>query len=566
MPAAAFDQAAVGCTMTFSRRTFGKGALGAAVALQLPGRAFAEPAAALAPAFAAINAYAEAHLRYYRLPGLTLGLSLPDGFGKTLNFGFANAEARTAIGEDTLFEIGSITKAMTAAVLHQFVAEGRLGLTDRLSALLPSIPLPAGNVIQVQHLLDHVAGLPADAPTFPDGGLWTAYAPAQHWHYSNTGYDIVGKLAEHIGGKPLDRLFEERIFAPLGMRRTRGAIIAADRLRYAQGYEAVDQIVPFARGVPLAPAAWVDMTSGAGSVASTADDMNRFMRSLADAAQGRGGLGLPPALARTFTTHAVASDTPAMTYGNGLMHVGSAGRTYLHHTGGMVSFSSSFHLDIGSGVGAFASSTISAFAEYRPRLLTRFAVDSLTNALAGRPRPAVPPLGVSLPGMAAYVGRYSGPSGEFAVRAGNPLTIVANGETADLQPAGGEIFRTAHPVFRRFSLMFERRGGAIVDASWGPKSYLRDGGGGRLPQSDTTLAKLAGRYVNDSPWFGTTTLVERGGRLWIGTEVPMTRIGDNLWRIGEEAWSPERGAFTDFIDGRPQTFVWSGEKFLRHDI
>ena len=86
-------------------------------------------------------------------------------------------------------------------------------------------------------------------------------------------------------------------------------------------------------------------------------------------------------------THAVPSDTPGMSYGNGLMHVGNGGRSYLHHTGGMVSFSSSFHVDVASGVGAFASSTLSAFAEYRPRLLTRFAVDALTNAAAGKPLP-----------------------------------------------------------------------------------------------------------------------------------------------------------------------------------
>ena len=46
-------------------------------------------------------------------------------------------------------------------------------------------------------------GLPGDAPMFPEGGLWTAYAPGAHWHYSNTGYEILGKLAEHLGGKPL---------------------------------------------------------------------------------------------------------------------------------------------------------------------------------------------------------------------------------------------------------------------------------------------------------------------------------------------------------------------------
>jgi hypothetical protein len=46
----------------------------------------------------------------------------------------------------------------------------------------------------------------------------------------------------------------------------------------------------------------------------------------------------------------------------------------------------------------------------------------------------------------------------------------------------------------------------------------------------------------------------------------MTPIGDNLWRIGEDDWSPERGSFANFIDGRPQTFSFSGVLFDRHDI
>ena len=69
-----------------------------------------------------------------------------------------------------------------------------------------------------------------------------------------------------------------------------------------------------------------------------------------------------------------------------------------------------------------------------------------------------------------------------------------------------------------------------------------------------------------SPWLGIYEVVERGGRLWFGTEVPMTKIGDNLWRVGDESWSPERASFANFIDGRPQTFIYSGDKFSRHDI
>jgi len=549
--------------MYLSRRAFTGGALVSAFAGSLP--AFGQASPNLAAALAAIRSYGETHLSFWRLPGLTLGVSLPDGFETVMNFGYANADARTPITDGTLFQIGSISKVMTAAVLHQLAAEGRFKLSDRLSDLLPAIPLPTGNAITVQHLLDHVAGLPGDSPTFPEGGLWTAYAPGAHWHYSNTAYDILGKLAEHLGGMPLDRLIEQRIFRPLGMAKSRGAIVGEDRTLYAQGYEAADQIIPFVRGVPLAPAAWVDVSFGAGCVASTAADMTRFARTLAGAAQGRGGLGLPAELAKAFTVHAVPSDVPGMSYGNGLMHVSNGQRAYLHHTGGMVSFSSSIHVDTASGVGAFASSTISAFAEYRPRMLTRFAVDALTNALAGKPPPPTPPLDVPLANPSLFTGRYAGPAGSFEVRAGNPLTIATTSASAELQYAGGNLFRTLHPAFRRFSLMFDRRGPGMI-ASWGPNSYAREGAPATLPASDPALARLAGRYVNDSPWIGMAHVVERGGKLWIGTETPMTKIGDNLWRVGEDSWSPERASFADFIDGRPQTFVFSGEKFLRHDV
>ncbi|HEX8839815.1 MAG TPA: serine hydrolase [Sphingomicrobium sp.] len=552
--------------MFLSRRSFTGGALSAALGGQLSARALAEPSRDISGALAAIRAFAQADVAFNRLPGMTLALVMPDGRRTVLDFGYSNADARTPITPNTLFQIGSITKVMVAALVHQLAAERRLRLTDRVSALLPDVPLPRGNAVEVQHLLDHVAGLPDDAPMFPAGGLWTAYAPGAHWHYSNTGYEILGKLVEHVLRKPLAQVLRERIFAPLGMNRSRGAIVDADRLLYAQGYEGADRISPYVRGVPLAPAPWVDMTAGAGCVASTAEDMLPFLKTLANAAQGKGGLGLSPQQAQLLTSRAVPSNVPAMSYGNGLMHVGEAGRRYLHHTGGMLSFSSSFHVDVASGAGAFASSTLGAFAEYRPRLLTRFAVDALTNAELGRPAPVPPPLDIGLPNAGSYVGRYTGPHGAFELRPGSPLTIVAGGQSAPLQPVAEDIFRTTHPLFRQYGLMFERNAGAVALAHWGPKSFAREGAGAAVPPSDPALARLAGRYFNDNPWYGPMPVVERGGRLWIGTETPMAKIGDNLWRVGRENWSPERASFADFLDGRPQTFVYSGVEFARHDV
>ena len=114
--------------------------------------------------------------------------------------------------------------------------------------------------------------------------------------------------------------------------------------------------------------------------------------------------------------------------------------------------------------------------------------------------------------------------------------------------------------------MIEKKGAAITGAAWGPNAYAHVGSAGNVPPSDPALAKLAGRFVNDNPWWtGIGTVVERGGKLWLGTETPLTKIGDNLWRVGEESWSPERASFADFVDGRPQTFMFSGEKFTRRD-
>src|SRR5436309_13344420 len=111
--------------MLLTRRGFTSGALSVALASPLAAPALADTPPALAAALAAIRSYGDAHSSYFNLPGMTLGVTTPDGFSTVLDFGHANADARTAIGPDTLFQIGSITKAMVAAVLHQLAAEGR---------------------------------------------------------------------------------------------------------------------------------------------------------------------------------------------------------------------------------------------------------------------------------------------------------------------------------------------------------------------------------------------------------------------------------------------------------
>ena len=138
----------------------------------------------------------------FRLPGMTLGLTharrLLDcpGISACQSRRADTDHARHAV-PDRLDQ-----QVMIAAVLHQFAAEGRFRLTDRLSDLLPGVPFLPGTRSRSSTCSTMSRGCRA-TPRVPRGGLWTAYPPGRHWHYSNTAYEILGKLAEHFGGKPL---------------------------------------------------------------------------------------------------------------------------------------------------------------------------------------------------------------------------------------------------------------------------------------------------------------------------------------------------------------------------
>ena len=132
--------------MHIDRRGFTTGALALAATTTLGGRAAAQLASApstQAKAMAAIQAYADAHRRWFNLPGLTLGVTSPSGFEAVIHSGFANADARTPITPDTLFQIGSISKSFAAFLLHQFATEGRFRLSESLSYdHAPAAPYP----------------------------------------------------------------------------------------------------------------------------------------------------------------------------------------------------------------------------------------------------------------------------------------------------------------------------------------------------------------------------------------------------------------------------------------
>jgi len=230
-----------------------------------------------------------------------------DGKVHTEARGFADRSGSVRMRADERFRIGSITKTFVAALVLLLVEDGTLRLGDTVERWLPGL-VPAGRAITVRDLLSHTAGLfdyvEDDRVLRDHERRWTprelvsiavAHPPERSppggsFAYSSTNYLVLGLIVEEAGGAPLGRQLQERLFGPLGLRRTdfvpgeiRGLHVHGHRPPSHQGV---------VTGPPVdtsAEAAW--WTWAAGAIVSTAGDVQRFFAALL-----RGRVLSPPLL------------------------------------------------------------------------------------------------------------------------------------------------------------------------------------------------------------------------------------------------------------------------------
>lgn len=520
-------------------------------------------------ALSALTRYAEQHLRDWGLPGMTICVVDRDGYAGFITSGYANVETRTPVGPHHLFQIGSISKVFTALTLHSMHQEGKLSPAAHVRAVLPEIEIRDAEAVTLQHLLDHTSGLPGNAPIVADGGLWSGFTPGEHWAYSNTGYELLSRAVAQADGKQFYESLEARVLRPLGMNDSHGAIQSVDRPRHAQGYEVLYSDRPSFRPFPIGPAPWVNVETGAGCVAATSADMAKFLRYLIELAQGRGGPVLSDANAAAFMANPAAAPGWSETahYGNGLARLTIDDRRYLHHTGGMVSFSSSMHVDVEAGVAAFASSNVSFDFGYRPRDITLQACRLLRAAREGGEVAAPAPTRTTVSDPVRLTGVYTAQSGEaFEIRAdgADQIAMHRNGAASRMQSLAGPFFASADPRFATTGLLFEAEEREVVRAWANEVEFVR----GPPPHAyhappPADLTRLAGVYDSDNAWSGTIWVIARAGKLWLNNAEPLTLLDDGSWRAGTDEWSPERVRFDGVIDGRPTRLLLSGSPYVR---
>ncbi|MCZ6571821.1 MAG: serine hydrolase [Planctomycetota bacterium] len=242
--------------------------------------------------------------------GMTIGvIEARDKQPWVRGYGKVTVGEKDVPDQDTVYEIGSISKVFTGVLLAALVQDGSVRLDQPLEQLLPDtvqVPAHGGRKITLVDLSTHTSALPRMpsnfAPKDPNNpyadytpalmyaflsGCTLKRAPGLKSAYSNLGAGLLGHALARKAGKSYEALLVERITEPLGMPSTRIVYTQDMRKRLAPPYRA--------NGVPSST--WdIPTLAGAGGIRSSVRDMLAFLQ--ANLAEKDGGMHAALALAR----------------------------------------------------------------------------------------------------------------------------------------------------------------------------------------------------------------------------------------------------------------------------
>lgn len=221
------------------------------------------------------------------IPGLAFAASL-NGSTMSAASGVLNVETGVEARPDSLFQIGSITKSLTATLVMQAADAGLLDIDAAVSQTL-RLPIGRGEHcgrFTARQLLSHTSGL--DGDLFLDSGrdddalarymvlceqLEFLSPPGRHYNYCNAGYSILGRLLEIVRGKTYDQVLRDHLFAPLDARRSTSFAEEAVLRRTAVGHVTGEDGKPALAPLTLLPRA---LGPAGLTVYSTAEELVRF--------------------------------------------------------------------------------------------------------------------------------------------------------------------------------------------------------------------------------------------------------------------------------------------------
>lgn len=337
---------------------------------------------------------------------LSVGIAvaiIENGQVSFINVGVANKETAQEIDQNTLFEIGSVSKVMTSTALATFVDEGTLKLSDPVQNYLPkSVKLPMKNdkAITFESLASHRSGLPRLPSNMQFSNPLNPYVDyttemmyeflnqytlprevGESPEYSNLAVGLLGHTLAKIDDMNYEQMLMQRVLKPLKMKDTFVDVPKSALTRRSKGHNGNLETTDY----------WqLPAMAGAGAVVSDATDMALYLK--ANMQQNK----LASAIKLTHQ--------PTAEFGNSLTKVGlgwiiqgtADGDVYMHNgqTGGFASFIG-FNPTSHKGIVILSNTSI---------LMDEVGYSYLTNSLASLK--LTTPVKVAEVELAKLIGRY----------------------------------------------------------------------------------------------------------------------------------------------------------------
>ena len=244
--------------------------------------------------------------------GIIVGVIEPRG-RRFISFGHRNKGDQRPLDGDTVFEIGSVTKAFTALLLVDMVEKNEVALSDPVAKYLPAdlkVPERNGRSITLVDLATHTSGLPfmpENAPPLndPAAAKYSAADLKQYvagyqlkrdigeWEYSNVGYWVLSEALSSRGRMDYETLVRTRVIAPLKLVSTDFSISPKMKANLAIGHDAALQPAPAVSELPI-----YSLMPAAGGLYSTTNDLLTVL----SAAMGYERSPTAPAIEATLRT------------------------------------------------------------------------------------------------------------------------------------------------------------------------------------------------------------------------------------------------------------------------
>ena len=432
-----------------------------------------------------IDSYVEKGLKDWKIPGVSVAVVKDGKIVFMKGYGVKELGKPDKVDENTLFMIGSNTKAFTATALAILQSEKKLSLDDKVQKWLPDFKLYdpwVAKEANIRDLLCHRLGFETFQGDFMffDSDLTKAeviekfgkikplYSYRSKWGYTNAAFAVAGEVIQKASGKTWAEYLREKIFTPLGMNNT---LALSSEIAGAANKSAAHTVVD--GEIRKIPYGRIDNISPAGSISSSTSDMIKWVTAQMNNGKLNDQQVLPAGIQQqTWTPHSILGNGGTMfnkghfaLYGLGWFLEEYSGRKIVSHTGGVNGFVTSVTMipEEKIGILVFTNTDMNNFYEaLKWEIMDAFLGNQYRNysnaylgfqsnsekrqadwlkkkkdTIATNPAPALP--------LSAYVGDYQHEVyGKMDIKQENGKLIMRfehhKGRYGTLEPLGGNRF------------------------------------------------------------------------------------------------------------------------------